>query len=85
MADAPCKRSASIPARRMLCREVMDQRRRDALRRAAERVGGRSRLAGFLGVDAEQVERWLAGTETAPAWAYSYAFDLIADEASFSR
>lgn len=63
----------------------MDQRRRDALRRAAERAGGKTRLAGFLGVDAEQVERWLAGTETAPLWAYSYAFDLIADEASFSR
>lgn len=55
------------------------------MRRAAERAGGKMRLAGFLGVDAEQLERWLAGTETAPPWAYSYAFDLIADEASFSR
>lgn len=61
----------------------MDQRRRDALRRAAERLGDRTHLAAFLGVELRQLERWLAGTESAPQWAYSSAFDLIADE-SFS-
>jgi hypothetical protein len=60
----------------------MEQRRRDALRRAAERLGDRTRLAAFLGVDLRQLDRWLAGTESAPTWALSSAFDLIADEQS---
>src|SRR6185437_16772272 len=51
-------------------RHVMDQRRRDALRRAAERLGDHTRLAAFLGVELRQLERWLAGTESAPQWAY---------------
>lgn len=62
----------------------MDKRRRDALRRAAERLGDRSRLAAFLGIELGELDSWLAGTQTAPAWAYSSAFDLIADEKSFS-
>lgn len=57
----------------------MDKLRRDAMRRAAEMLGGAIRLASFLDVDAGQVERWLAGAEIPPPWAYSSAFDLIAD------
>jgi hypothetical protein len=60
----------------------MDRARlRDAsgLWRAAERLGSRARLASFLGVDADQLERWLSGAEAAPLWVYLTAFDLIAE------
>jgi hypothetical protein len=60
----------------------MDQRRdRNAvvLRNAAQLLGGTARLARFLGVRDDQVERWMAGAEAAPLWVVVQTLELVAD------
>ena len=51
----------------------------DALRRAAEILGGPGKLAYCLGVSREQIERWLAGEEPAPLSVFLETLDVIAD------
>ena len=51
----------------------------DALRRAAQVLGGPGKLARCLGVSHEQLERWLAGKEPAPLSVFLDTLDVIAD------
>ena len=51
----------------------------DALRTAAQMLGSAAQLAIFLGVDDEQLERWMAGAEVIPLSALVQTLDLISD------
>jgi hypothetical protein len=50
-----------------------------AVRRAAEVVGGSSRLREILGVSALSLAVWLGGTEPPPTDVFLKAVDVIAD------
>ena len=51
-----------------------------ALRKAAELVGGNSRLAKILGVKPVEVEKWLAADDALPRDVFLRIVDLILDE-----
>lgn len=51
----------------------------DALRTATQILGSAAQLALFLGVDDEQLERWMAGAEAIPLSALVQTLDLISD------
>ena len=51
----------------------------ETLRCAAATIGGRARLARFLGVAPEALGRWLAGEEAPPSQVFLDALDVIAD------
>ena len=73
-----CDRPAgTLPALRC----SMDQRARytEALRAAADTLGGCARLAVYLRVPRRKVEGWLAGQEIPPLGAFLGALDVIAD------
>lgn len=55
------------------------ERYAEALRQAAYALGGEARLAGFLGVEAERLQRWLAGEDDVPLSAFLRALGVIAD------
>jgi hypothetical protein len=59
----------------------MDRRNRyvQTLAQAVEALGGRERLAVFLGVPQEQLAAWLAGEEAPPREAILCSLDAIAD------
>ena len=59
----------------------MDQRARysQALRAAADTLGGAARLAVYLRVPSNRLESWLAGREVPPLGAFLGALDVIAD------
>ena len=49
------------------------------LERAARTIGGRSRLAEYLGVGEAELEEWLDGRRAPPAAIYVRALDLVAN------
>ena len=49
------------------------------LREAADTAGGKRLLARHLGVQPQQLERWLSGAEEAPLDVFMDALDVIAD------
>jgi hypothetical protein len=51
----------------------------EALRRAAQTLGGDMQLARFLAVEPAQLDRWLAGDEPAPLSVFLSTLDVIAD------
>jgi hypothetical protein len=51
----------------------------DALRRAAQAMGGADALAVKLGVSALQLQRWMNGDEPIPTDIFLLAVDLIED------
>jgi DNA-binding transcriptional regulator YdaS (Cro superfamily) len=51
-----------------------------ALRKAAELVGGNSRLARILGVKPVELEKWLAADDAIPRDVFLRIVDLILDE-----
>ena len=51
-----------------------------ALRKAAELVGGNSRLAKILGVKPLEIEKWLAADDAIPRDVFLRIVDLILDE-----
>ena len=55
------------------------ERYAQALRTAAQVLGSRAQLARFLGINDEQLGRWMAGVEIAPLWAFVQTLELIAD------
>ena len=59
----------------------MEQRARyaQALRDAAQTLGGHRRLAAVLKVPAEKLEAWLSGAEMPPLEAFLGSLDVIAD------
>ncbi len=59
----------------------MDQRTRyaKALSRAEKILGGRARMASFLGVRPEKIQAWLDGEEPAPLEIFLRSLDVIAD------
>ena len=71
-----------LPARGLLPGSSMDARQEryaEALRQAAHVLGGEERLAGRLGVDADQLQRWLAREDDVPLSAFLRALGVIAD------
>jgi DNA-binding transcriptional regulator YdaS (Cro superfamily) len=58
----------------------MEQRSRyaSALSQAEQTLGGRKRLAEFLGVVPEKIEAWLAGEEAPPPEVLLNTLDVIA-------
>ena len=59
--------------------EIQRPRYVQALREAARVLGGPAVLAGFLDVEAAQLERWLSGEEPAPLSVFLVTVDVIAD------
>ena len=59
----------------------MDVRTRytETLGCAAATIGGKARLAQFLGVPQARLARWLAGEESPPNQVFLDALDVIAD------
>ena len=59
----------------------MDQRTRyaKALSRAEKTLGGRARIAAFLGVPPEKIQAWTDGEEVAPLEIFLRSLDVIAD------
>ncbi len=52
-----------------------------ALQRAAELLGGRDKLAAYLGVGTAEVQKWIAGTRP-PQAVFLRVVDFIIDETS---
>lgn len=51
----------------------------NALSQAEQTLGGRQRLAEFLGVAPEKIEAWLTGEEAPPLEVFLNTLDVIAD------
>ena len=69
-------------ARRLLKGSLMDPRQEryaEALRQAAQALGGDVRLAGLLGVEGGQLQRWLERKDDVPLSAFLRALGVIAD------
>jgi hypothetical protein len=49
----------------------------EALRRAANAVGGEDRLAQAFSTPEEQIHRWVSGAERPPTDVYHKALDLL--------
>jgi len=86
---APSLIATSAPVRQLAGRRR--ERYANALRLAAERVGGTARLAFVLRVPRQDLERWMEGYGEAPLESFLSALDLIAaaplerESASVSR
>lgn len=59
--------------------EARQERYAEALRQAAHALGGEVRLAGLLGVEGDQLHRWLDGKDEVPLSAFLRALGVIAD------
>lgn len=69
-------------ARRLLVTASMDGRQEryaEALRQAAQELGSEGRLAGVLGVETDQLHRWLDRQDDVPLSAFLRALGVIAD------
>lgn len=78
----PNERALLGPRHVLCCGCTMGDRRElyaETLRRAAWALGGATRLAAYLGVEAQEVEHWLTGAELPPLPAFLTALDVIAD------
>ena len=53
-----------------------------ALQRAAELIGGRDKLAAYLGVPLADLQKWISGATRPPQPAFLRAVDFIIDETS---
>lgn len=51
----------------------------DTMRVAADTVGGKKNLARHLGVDAEEIARWMSGDRPAPLEQFVAALDIIGE------
>lgn len=59
--------------------DARQERYTEALRQAAQALGGEVRLAGLLGVDGDQLQRWLDQKDDVPLSAFLRALGVIAD------
>lgn len=59
--------------------EARQERYAETLRQAAHALGGDVRLAGLLGVEGDQLQRWLDRRDDVPLSAFLRALGVIAD------